>query len=59
MDLSDEHALKSTTSSDTTGKQPADGEEADADFLMPGRVEERPGSRPGDAFPASPVRFSW
>jgi amino acid transporter len=48
MDQSDEHALKSTTNSDTIRKQSVIGDEADSDFLMPGRVEERRGSRPGD-----------
>lgn len=48
MDQPDEHALESTTSADTTGKQSVISDEADSDFLMPGRVEERRGSRPGD-----------
>ena len=48
MDQSDEHAPNSTTNSDTTREQPVINDEADADFLLPGRVVVRRGSRPGD-----------
>src|SRR5258706_5653470 len=48
MDQSDEHALEDTTDQASSRKRPVTNDEADADFLLPGRVVERRGSRPGD-----------
>src|SRR5579864_9044260 len=49
MDQSDEHVREGTTNQDSSRKRQVTSNEADADFLLPGRVEERRGSRPGDA----------
>src|SRR5712672_1071533 len=48
MDQSDEHAREGTTNQDSSRKRQVTSDEADADFLLPGRVVERRGSRPGD-----------
>ena len=48
MDQSDEHAREGTINQDSSRKRQVTSDEADADFLLPGRVEERRGSRPGD-----------
>src|SRR5258708_7883539 len=48
MDQSDEHAREGTTNQDSSRKRQVTSDEADVDFLLPGRVEERRGRRPGD-----------